>query len=61
MTDAPNIDIHCNLGCGKITSCCMLSPDWSLKSQLESAMIAMRGHMLKTRGIESPKEGYPYD
>ena len=61
MTNAPNIDIHCNLGCGKLTSCCMLSPNWSLKSQLESAMNMMREHMLKTHSIEPPKEGYPYD
>lgn len=56
MTEAPNIDIYCNLGCGKITSCCMLSPDWSLQNQLNGVMITMRDHMLKIHKIVKPHD-----
>lgn len=54
--EGPNTKIVCNYCEKEITRCCMLSPDFSLKPQFESAMIMMREHFKKVHGIEKPIE-----
>jgi hypothetical protein len=52
----PNTLISCNLCGAEITSCCMLSPDFSLKTQFESAMEQMRKHFKDIHGLDKPSE-----
>ena len=52
---SPNTDLYCNLCEEKIASCCMLSPDWSLKSQLENTLETLRMHFKDKHNIERPR------
>lgn len=53
---SPNTDLCCNLCGEKITSVCMLSPDWSVCNMLTVAIINLRQHFKDKHGIEQPKE-----
>ena len=60
MTEqAPNVFLICNLCGERVTSVCLLSPNWSSMNQFESGLRMFREHNKEKHGIEPPQEYYP--
>ena len=52
--ESPNTLLHCNLCGDEISSYCMLSPDMTLISMMESSVFSLRNHFKEKHGYKNP-------